>query len=325
MPALRAKLLEWFTKYGANSTYEIEARVKDVSQLGFEAVLAKMKGNKGWSNTPAEEMTLDMMHASGVRETQPVRIADGAANGASTFLRKTRVDEPAQTETPGGHMVRFACASEREGGSDGSEVHTYRYKKRVKFVHKKLFSFELTRVWQGPTAASAKAAEPLYEVELEFCGQELWPADADRARHAQYLTDSMLMKVADLVRQVADAANPPAQGGGGLKRRRPDEPASGELRPGEVVTMAPPGAAVALEPSVPGAPPPFDGELPAELATTVTWVLAGVEPAAAADGGRAATAQVMNLPCAIGERRFPLYYLCGTVPLSALGRMQQRR
>ena len=92
MPALRAKLLEWFTKYGANSTYEIEARVKDVSQLGFEAVLAKMKGNKGWSNTPAEEMTLDMMHASGVRETQPVRIADGAANGASTFLRKTRVD-----------------------------------------------------------------------------------------------------------------------------------------------------------------------------------------------------------------------------------------
>ena len=33
----------------------------------------------------------------------------------------------------------------------------------------------------------------------------------------------------------------------------------------------------------------------------------------------------MNLPCAIGERRFPLYYLCGTVPLSALGRMQQRR
>ena len=141
MPALRAKLLEWFTKYGANSTYEIEARVKDVSQLGFEAVLAKMKGNKGWSNTPAEEMTLDMMHASGVRETQPVRIADGAANGASTFLRKTRVDEPAQTETPGGHMVRFACASEREGGSDGSEVHTYRYKKRVKFVHKKLFSF----------------------------------------------------------------------------------------------------------------------------------------------------------------------------------------
>ena len=28
MPALRAKLLEWYTKYGANSTYEIEARVK---------------------------------------------------------------------------------------------------------------------------------------------------------------------------------------------------------------------------------------------------------------------------------------------------------
>ena len=55
-----------------------------------------------------------------------------------------------------------------------------------------------------------------------------------------------------------------------------------------------------------------------------TWVLAGVEPAAA-DGGGAATAQVMNLPCAIGERRFPLYYLCGIVPLSALGRMQQRR
>ena len=100
------------------------------------------------------------------------------------------------------------------------------------------------------------------------------------------------MKVADLVRQVTDAANPPAQGGGSLKRRRPDKPASGELRPGEVVTMAPPGAAVALEPSVLGAPPPFDGELPAELATTVTWVLAGIEPAA--DGGGAATAQVMN-------------------------------
>ena len=306
MPALRAKLLEWFTKYGANSTYEIEARVKDVSQLAFEAVLAKMKGNKGWSNTPAEEMTLDMMHASGVRETQPVRIADGAANGASTFLRKTRVDEPAQTETPGGHMVRFPCASEREGGSDGSEVHTYRYKKRVNVVHKKLFSFELTRVGrndggvgEGGRAAVRGRARVLRPGALAGGRRPRAPRavphrlDADEGRRPG---------------APGRRRGEPAQGTG---RRRPpqiaifDEPASGELRPGEV-TMAPPGAAVALEPSVP-ALPPFDGELPAELATTVHPVLAGVEPAAA-DGGGAATAQVMNLPCAIGERRFPLYY-----------------
>ena len=83
---------------------------------------------------------------------------------------------------------------------------------------------------------------------------------------------------------------------------------------GEPVSLAE-DTPVALEPAGQGTPVPFGGELPAELAATVPWLFSHVEELA--DGARA---HVMNLPCGVGDRRYPLYYLCGSVPAAAVTR-----
>ena len=49
-----------------NPHIEIEARIKDVSQLGFDAVMKSLRSNRGWSNAPSEERTCDLLRASGV-------------------------------------------------------------------------------------------------------------------------------------------------------------------------------------------------------------------------------------------------------------------
>ena len=58
-----------------------------------------------------------------------------------------------------------------------------------------------------------------------------------------------------------------------------------------------------------------ESQLPAELAATVPWLFSHVEELA--EGARA---HVMNLPCGVGDRRYPLYYLCGSVPAAAVTR-----
>ena len=90
--------------------------------------------------------------------------------------------------------------------------------------------------------------------------------------------------------------------------------ASGALQMGEPVSLAE-DTPVALEPAGQGTPVPFGGELPAEIAATVPWLFSHVEELA--EGPRA---HVMNLPCGVGDRRYPLYYLCGSVPAAAVTR-----
>ena len=51
------------------------------------------------------------------------------------------------------------------------------------------------------------------------------------------------------------------------------------------------------------------------MADSVPWLFSHVEELA--DGARA---HVMNLPCGVGDRRYPLYYLCGSVPAAAVTR-----
>ena len=65
----RHVLLQWFEQHRRDPRMEVEARVKDVDQAGFEAVMASLWRNRGWSNTPAEHETIDLMHATGVDET----------------------------------------------------------------------------------------------------------------------------------------------------------------------------------------------------------------------------------------------------------------
>ena len=185
----RERVLSWFKGNSDNPGIEVEARIKDVSQLGFETVLRNLASNKGWSNTPKERTTLDLIHASGVRETH-----DDAQK--VSFMRKERHEQFNCECGTSGYEVRFAVASETEeriGFQDSSEVSTWRYKQRIQFVHKGLFAFDLTKVKQGATQQLAKQAETTYEIEVEFCGQK----DAIAAKEQQkaaYLTDSMLMK-----------------------------------------------------------------------------------------------------------------------------------
>jgi len=301
----RERVLSWFKGNSDNRGIEVEARIKDVSQLGFETVLRSLTSNKSWSNKPKEQTTLDLIHASGVRETH-----DDAKN--VSFMRKERHEHFNCECGSSGYEVRFAVASESEekvGFQDTSEVSTWRYKQRTQFVHKGLFSFDLTKVKQGVTKILAQQAETQYEIEVEFCGQAD-PLAAKEQQKAAYLTDSMLMKVADLVRQLVAASSaavrPPA------KRPRVE---SGALQMGEAVSLAA-DTPVALAPAGQGTPVPFGGELPAELAATVPWLFSHME-----DLGEGPQAHIMNLPCGVGERRYPLYYLCGNVPASTVTRV----
>ena len=183
----RERVLSWFKGNSDQPGIEIEARVKDVSQLGFETVMRNLMSNKGWSNQPKEQTTLDLIHASGVRETRD------DANKVS-FLRKERHDALLSPCGSSGYDVRFAVASESEATGDSSTISTWRYKRRIQFVHKGLFSFDLTKVKQGTTQQLAQQADTQYEIEVEFCGQRD-PIASKEQQKSSYLTDSMLMKV----------------------------------------------------------------------------------------------------------------------------------
>lgn len=287
------RLAGWFRKYGASTVYEVECRIRDVTEAGFERVLQSLLSNKSWTNTPMPEVTIDQIHATGVRETRKVVAGPPAP---SAFMRKQQGDEFI-VGTPAGFDVKFQVSSERESSADASPVHCWRHKQRIEFVHKNTFRFDLTKVKQGSNDQAARAAETQFEVEIEFCGQS-----AEAASRPEYLADSMLMKAADLLRQLAAPGTGPPTG---AKRARAD----GSLQECEEVMLRP-GTEVALAPSGQGAPPPFGGEMPAELATRTPWVFSHLEP-----GG---DAHIMSLPSAIGDNRYPLYYFAGTVPVAAL-------
>eukprot|EP00908_Phaeocystis_cordata_P016703 Transcript_280.p1 GENE.Transcript_280~~Transcript_280.p1 ORF type:complete len:403 (+),score=83.31 Transcript_280:92-1300(+) len=350
--ATRNKVLSWFKGNSDSSEIEIEARVKDVSQLGFDTIMRNLMSNRGWSNQPKEETTLDLIHASGVRETRD------NANQVS-FLRKQRHD--AALVMCGDYEVRFAVASENRAvpgrdlpaEGDTSEISTWRYKRRIQFVHKGLFSFDLTKVKQGATQQLAQQADTQYEIEVEFCGQADPIASKEQERWS-YLTDSMLMKarpssllparrprvkapgglfvgsqppsrrvppalarapqpripcalpeqVTDLVRQLVAASSSASQQAPPAKRPRTD----GALQRGDQVSLVA-DTAVALAPAGQDRPSPFGGELPAEVAVAVPWLFSHIEESD--DGPQA---HIMNLPCGVDDRRYPLYYLCGNVP-----------
>lgn len=161
----RERLRSWFGQHARNPRMEIESRVKDVTQAGFEAVLAHLQSHTGWSNRPAEVETMDKMHQSGVRETVD------AVTKRRNFLRKGRVEDPLQVQPTQAHAVRFAVASENECAPDDSRVTTWRRKRRFSFIHKGMFAFDLTRVNQGTTEQLAFTSPVIHEIEIEFCAR----------------------------------------------------------------------------------------------------------------------------------------------------------
>uniref|UniRef100_A0A7S4HGL5 mRNA 5'-phosphatase n=1 Tax=Prymnesium polylepis TaxID=72548 RepID=A0A7S4HGL5_9EUKA len=169
-----------------------------------------------------------------------------------------------------------------------------RYKQRTTFEHKRVFKFELTKVLQGDSDQGARAADPVHEIEIEFCGQK-----ERSATQPDYLTDSFLMKVADLLKQLRNPAP-------GARRQQLE----GGLQEGGRVTVAD-GVEVKLEPAGHGAPPPFGGDMPADLVAQTGWLFSHKD---ASTGD----AFIMSLPVTIGSKSYPLYYFYGSVPFDQI-------
>jgi hypothetical protein len=304
-PAMTDTLEQWFSQYGQNAKFEIECRIKDVGEAGFERVLRTLKSSTSWSNHPVTpHLSLDMVHATKVRQTQAFD-ANGRPSGPPTFLRKVKQDE-VKVETLSGHAVRFQVSSETETSAAPPPIDLYRHKERHTFVHKNLFKFELTRVMQGPTSQAALQAPKTFEVELEFCGQE-----RPEAGQARYLADSMCMKVSDLLVELTRGAS--SGPGAGLKRQRTGG-GEGELLEGDEVELSE-GTEVRLEPSGHGIEPRYGGEMPAELVQRCRWLFSHHET----DG----RVHVMSEPARIDSMHYPLFYFAGTVPAGAARPRQQ--
>ena len=294
-PVVREALLAWFGQYGNNSLFEIEMRVQEVGAGGFERLLTALQSHKGWASAEPPALSLDIMHATGVRETRDM--TPGVSKPA-VYLRKQKGND-LKVSTPSGYDVRFQVSSEAEASADASPAHLFRHKQRYTFVHKNLFKFELTRVKQGPTSDAALSADTTHEVEIEFCGQ----ANAE-AHGPPYLADSMLMKAADVLHHLASGG----AAGSAAATNRPVRSADGPLRECDELELAD-GAEVALEPSGHGVALRFSGEMPAQLCK---WLYSHTE----ADGRIHVMSEVAN----IGNDHFPLFYFSGTVPKSAVVR-----
>lgn len=295
-PAMTDTLEQWFSRYGQTEKFEIECRIKDVGEAGFERVLRTLQSSTAWSNHPVQrQVSLDMVHATKVRQTLTFD-SSGRPSGAPTFLRKVKQEE-VKVETHSGHAVRFQVSSETETSAAPPPIDLYRHKERHTFVHKNLFKYELTRVKQGPTKQAADLAPLTFEIELEFCGQE-----RPEAGQARYLADSMCMKVSDLLVELTRGAS--GGPGAGPKRQRAGG-AEGDLLEGDEVEL-PEGTEVKLEPSGHGVEPRYGGEMPGELCR---WLFSHRE----SDGRM----HLMSEPARIGTMHYPLFYFCGSVPAGA--------
>ena len=112
-PAMTDTLEQWFSRYGQTEKFEIECRIKDVGEAGFERVLRTLQSSTAWSNHPVQrQVSLDMVHATKVRQTLTFD-SSGRPSGAPTFLRKVKQEE-VKVETHSGHAVRFQVSSETE-------------------------------------------------------------------------------------------------------------------------------------------------------------------------------------------------------------------
>ena len=105
-----------------------------MTELGFNAVISKLKSNKAWSNRPEEIDTLDLLHATGVRETRTF------SGGLPTFLRKQKHEH--YDVYTGERSVRFAVASEVSTPYATSPVRTFRFKRLVDWWGRDLLELE---------------------------------------------------------------------------------------------------------------------------------------------------------------------------------------
>jgi hypothetical protein len=193
-----AFLSEWFGIYGGDDLYEIEVKVKDVSERQFAHMRDRLRSFAGWESTSTVSST-DVAHSNEVRGT--VRPGE-----PTSYMLKRRVDS-VDVAADGGVALRFTVSTEEPAPAPlGSEPTMVRLKTRHSFNRKREFNYDLTEVRSGRDGAEASKASMEYEVELEWVGQagaeafaEGYTAHGGVGTPASALALKFVMKAQDLV------------------------------------------------------------------------------------------------------------------------------
>ena len=184
-----------------------------MSSAVFASVLGRLQRSDGWASS-STELTTDIIHRSGTRGTVRGRGIEPTflIKEASEAKVDLEVASSSSSRAPAGATVamRLSCSSERSmpmpGAQDPPEL--FRLKTRHSFNRKQEFLYELTEVRSGPSMELAAAAAPVFEVELEWCGQAA--AKACPGGPA-LLRDKFLAKLQDICNMVAEAREAEAQ------------------------------------------------------------------------------------------------------------------
>lgn len=154
-------LTRWFADFGANPRYEIEARVKDIEPVEYEAVLAKLQALR----LPCKAAVTVDESDSTTRRTYNRRTPLEAS-----FMQKRKVERPVDVRVAG-VTVRFSLTEEAPVAPPPSFAPTLvRIKDRHTFACDESVVFDLTRVRSGATLGDAERAGEEVEVEAEWCG-----------------------------------------------------------------------------------------------------------------------------------------------------------
>jgi hypothetical protein len=273
--ALRSYVTDFMSSSGARSTHELEARVRGgVSAAVFSSVLRRLQGSGAgmWAFTSVEE-SVDMAFSDRSRTTvvQPRAVSVGGGGGGGsggapappppTHVRKRRLAEPYDFEladAASGRCVPFrvSCAEEEPlvAAPASAAPETYRVKKRYSFNRKHEMQFDLTEVRTGGSLEAARRAPPMFEVELEWRGQE----NAAKGAYASVggaprMADVFLCKLRDLCALVGAATGEEERGASTDKGRGGGGSGGGSVAAAEV---APAVAGGLRAPPPAPAPPP---------------------------------------------------------------------
>ena len=197
------QIADWLFDCGQSGEMELEARIKNVTQEGFDYMLAKLRAAGVWSST-ASSATVDTSYSGGARGTRS--LDDPAAQ--EQFIKKGRSRKMDCELIVGGVTcpVRFAMQREAVVSGVGRTTTGYvRVKRRETFVYKRSFKYELTTVQSGSSLEEALQTVGVPEVEVEWCGREGYvaalakgPTPDGRSLEVE-IAQGLLRKVRDLI------------------------------------------------------------------------------------------------------------------------------
>lgn len=217
LAAHAADVAALFEAHGRDAGVEIEARFTATAPE-FAAIMGALWGdpkapNPVWAVPPAVAVTHDFACADGTRVTTS---EDGTPVACVRKQPLVRIDVAA---ADGRRLARIAAAREEPvaaASASFASATSVRIKRRATFLYKHEVAYELTEVRTGATLEAAAAAEPAYEVEIEWVGQAKVQAHAAGASAGGGVWDpaaravSFLAKLGDLLAMQARAHAPGA-------------------------------------------------------------------------------------------------------------------